>query len=124
MEWRTRDGQVFDIRDMEDGHLVNTIRFVRKHADRYAYLEWESGEIPTTTESWMSDEGKFELLPFRQLPPSFKFYVGGELIDLLNMKFFFMCNEADRRGLNYVYNRKDESYMPREKGYNFEWWGR
>lgn len=33
--WRTKDGRVILIREMDDSHLLNTIRFLRRNVTRY-----------------------------------------------------------------------------------------
>lgn len=34
--WVSRDGRVTPIREMADGHLVNTVRMIRRKTDRFA----------------------------------------------------------------------------------------
>ena len=35
MKWKTRDGREIEISKMSDGHLLNTIKFLERNAEKY-----------------------------------------------------------------------------------------
>lgn len=35
MNWKTKDGKIIKIKDMEDNHLINCIKFIEKNAEQY-----------------------------------------------------------------------------------------
>ena len=37
--WETRDGQRIRVRDMDDSHLVNTVRYLRRRFEKLAEFE-------------------------------------------------------------------------------------
>ena len=38
--WRTREGYVIQICEMQNSHLMNTIRYLQRHASRYAQMDF------------------------------------------------------------------------------------
>lgn len=35
MRWKTKDGDVLNIKEMSDNHLINTIKFIKRNTDNY-----------------------------------------------------------------------------------------
>lgn len=104
MKWKTRDGYEVEIRDMDDGHLINIIRFLVTSNDRLHYSRWRKGQrdLASTVTEWLDSEADFKLPDPTNVHPDLQNHMESGGSSDIALSFLFMQKEAERRELKYM----------------------
>lgn len=124
MKWVTNSGDELEISEMTDGHLVNTIRMLRDKADTFIFRAYErefNTQAYTNSQAWVEDKTTFELPEFHTLGVPEGIAVDDDELDL---RYYVMCMEAKKRGLNYGINYDERRQKACKGGYYADYYGR
>lgn len=94
--WKTKDGRVVRVREMDDAHLMNTIAFLRRRAPlRALFLAMNAGRYSETAPdgaAMAAEQAETELLDLLDEGPD-------AILEQLEPAFPTMLREARRRKL-------------------------